>query len=76
MSLRDGDPIDCPCGGTLVVVFQEPTWSGPTHQKVEAGRRFFYRCDRCRREVDVRWLERNCLQRNRGAEGQRGPDHA
>ncbi|MGD0263564.1 MAG: hypothetical protein ABSD47_01255 [Candidatus Methylomirabilota bacterium] len=59
--LRAGEPQGCPCGGTLVVIFQEPIWSGPMHQKVEAGRRFFFRCDRCHRDLDVRWLERHAL---------------
>ena len=62
MSLRDGDPIDCPCGGTLVVIFGEPIRIRTgTNERIPIGHRFHYRCDRCRREVDVRWSERNVL---------------
>jgi hypothetical protein len=62
MSFRDGDPIECPCKapGGLVVLFREPIWGrAGTGERIKIGERFHYRCDRCRREVDVRWSERN-----------------
>jgi len=42
MSMREGDPIPCPCGGTMVVKFSEPVWSGDFHRKIKAGVRYMY----------------------------------
>jgi len=72
MSLRDGDPIPCPCGATMLVKFTEPVWSGNFDRKIKAGVRYMYVCDRCRRRCDVRWIERDCLTRRPGDAATRG----
>lgn len=60
MGLRQGDPVDCPCGSRLVVLFREAIYRRALMgERIPCGERFHYRCDRCRRELDVRWLERN-----------------
>ena len=66
MSLREGDPIPCPCGATMTVKFTEPVWSGNFDRKVKAGVRYMYVCDRCRRRCDVRWYERDVRAAVRG----------
>jgi hypothetical protein len=39
-----------------VVIFGEPIRIRMgTNERIPIGHRFHYRCDRCRREVDVRW---------------------
>lgn len=74
MSLRQGDPIDCPCGATLVVLFREMIYTrAGTGERIPCGERFHYRCDRCRRELDVRWSERNVLAGSRQQAGGRKP---
>lgn len=63
MGLREGDPVECPCGGTLVVIWREPLMAMTASGKIKAGERFAYRCDRCRRDLEMRWRERYVLPR-------------
>ena len=46
----------------LLALWQEPLWGrAGTGEKIRVGHRFMYRCDRCRRELECRWRERNVL---------------
>ena len=59
--ILDGGAIACRCGGEMRRIFGEPLHvRAGTGERIRTGDRYVYRCDACRRRLEVRWMERDC----------------